>query len=432
MIVGFLNNRYYILFLVAIMLGILSIAPQAYGATINVQMIPGAGSGQSCVAANNCFNPKAVNIAPGDTVTWTNNDSVGHTTTSGTPSGNQTGTVWDSSSLSPGATFSHTFQQNGIFEYFDQVHPWMTGVVTVSAPTFPSPPTGLTATASSSSITLSWNPPQNNGGSPIIKYQIQRGTSPALIPFPYLTQVGNAHTTYTEVGNAPTTYTDNSVIPGTTYYYQVYAFNSAFMSQLSNIANATVLSPSTPCQPGTYSTSGNAPCTLAPAGYYVSGSGATSYTLCQPGYTSSVGSTQCHQPAPPPTNVKATAVSSSSINVSWDASPGSAGYSLFRGTTSGETYTFVANTLTNSFTDTGLSAGTFYYAVQAADPSGTLSGNSAEASATISNQPSLFWIIPVVIVAVGIGAYVVKKIINGKGRIISPYPHLEVTGGIDE
>ena len=86
-----------VLFGVLTLVAILGIAPHAFAATTQIVMSPGAGSGQDCVAANNCFSPNVANISPGDTVTWTNNDKVGHTATSGQPSDNQTGTVWDRS-----------------------------------------------------------------------------------------------------------------------------------------------------------------------------------------------------------------------------------------------------------------------------------------------------------------------------------------------
>jgi hypothetical protein len=72
-----------------------------------------------------------VNIAVGDTVTWANNDKVGHTATSGKPSDNQTGTVWDSSLVKAGGTYSFTFKNAGEYYYFCMVHPWMTGEVVV-------------------------------------------------------------------------------------------------------------------------------------------------------------------------------------------------------------------------------------------------------------------------------------------------------------
>jgi plastocyanin len=119
------------LFGVLTLVAIVTMAPQAFAATTQVQMSKGAGADQSCVAAKNCFDPAVVNIAVGDTVTWTNSDTVSHTTTSGQPSDNTTGTVWDSSLVKPGGTYSFTFQTAGDYKYFCMVHPWMTGEVIV-------------------------------------------------------------------------------------------------------------------------------------------------------------------------------------------------------------------------------------------------------------------------------------------------------------
>jgi len=120
-----------VLFGVLTLVAILGIAPHAFAATTQIVMSPGAGSDQTCVAANNCFSPNVANIAVGDTVTWTNNDKVGHTTTSGQPSDNQTGTVWDSSLVAAGKSYSFTFQTAGDYKYFCMVHPWMTGEIVV-------------------------------------------------------------------------------------------------------------------------------------------------------------------------------------------------------------------------------------------------------------------------------------------------------------
>jgi len=145
-----------VLFGVLTLVAILGIAPHAFAATTQVSMSPGAGSDQSCVAANNCFDPNVVNIAPGDTVTWTNNDKVGHTTTSGQPSDNQTGTVWDSSLVAAGKSYSFTFQNAGDYKYFCMVHPWMTGEIVVggAVPTPSTPATPSTPSMPMGSMTM--------------------------------------------------------------------------------------------------------------------------------------------------------------------------------------------------------------------------------------------------------------------------------------
>ncbi len=55
-----------------------------------------------------------------------------------------------------------------------------------------------------------------------------------------------------------------------------------------------ILSTFTLCAPGSFSATGGSPCMLAPAGSYVSGSGATSATLCPAGsFSSAAGATAC-------------------------------------------------------------------------------------------------------------------------------------------
>ena len=81
-----------------------------------------------------------------------------------------------------------------------------------------------------------------------------------------------------------------------------------------------------------------------------------------------------------PTGLAATAVSSSQINLTWNASTdnvGVTGYDVFR---DGAAITTVG---TNSYSNTGLAAGTTYvYAVRARDAAGNVSALSATASAT--------------------------------------------------
>src|SRR5207249_1683164 len=120
----------------------------------------------------------------------------------------------------------------------------------------PSPPTGLTATAvSSSQINLSWAPPTDNGGSAITGYTIERSTDGRTT---FSTLVSNS-------GNTSTTYSFPTRRSSDLYTYRVSAINSVGMSSPSSTASATTLA-------------------VAPS---------------------------------PPTGLTATAVSSSQINLSW-------------------------------------------------------------------------------------------------------------------
>ncbi len=97
-----------------------------------VTISKGTSSNQDCVTANNCYSPSDLTISKGTTVHWTNNDLSGHTVTSGRPSDSQTGTIFDSSLISAGKSYSFTFEDTGTYDYFCQVHPWMSGQITVN------------------------------------------------------------------------------------------------------------------------------------------------------------------------------------------------------------------------------------------------------------------------------------------------------------
>lgn len=100
-----------------------------------------AGSATHAVAiADFAFAPGTLTIRVGDTVTWTNNDSVVHTATS-------TSGAFDSGDLQPGASYSMTFTAPGTFDYRCTPHPFMTGRIVVepaaaaptAAPAAPTP-----------------------------------------------------------------------------------------------------------------------------------------------------------------------------------------------------------------------------------------------------------------------------------------------------
>lgn len=85
-------------------------------------------------SAEIAFSPQTLSVRVGTTVTWQNTDTVGHTVTSGTSTG-EAGVpdgVFDSGTLEPRQRFEHTFAESGSFPYFCQPHPWMTGQVIVT------------------------------------------------------------------------------------------------------------------------------------------------------------------------------------------------------------------------------------------------------------------------------------------------------------
>jgi len=92
--------------------------------------IPNQASEPSCAESGSCFSPSEVTIGIGDSVTWHNDSTAAHTVTSGNPEDGPDG-VFDSGLFMGGETFSHTFTESGEYQYFCQIHPWMTGTVIV-------------------------------------------------------------------------------------------------------------------------------------------------------------------------------------------------------------------------------------------------------------------------------------------------------------
>ena len=73
---------------------------------------------------NRAFAPDSLTVPVGGTVTWTNSDSVAHTSTSDV-------SQWNSGTVAPGGRFSFTFQTAGTFPYHCAIHPGMIGTVVV-------------------------------------------------------------------------------------------------------------------------------------------------------------------------------------------------------------------------------------------------------------------------------------------------------------
>src|SRR5205807_2214523 len=174
----------------------------------------------------------------------------------------------------------------------------------------PSAPQNLAATGGNAQVTLTWQAPASDGGSPITNYKIYRGGAPTT------------ETLLTTVGNV-LSYTDSAVTNGVTYYYQVSAVNNRGEGRQADEASATPNAPPPP-------------------------------------------------PSPPsaPTNLVATG-GNAQVGLTWQAPASNGGspitnYKIYRGTASGGE-TLVA-TIGNqlSYSDGGLTNGvTYYYKVSA-------------------------------------------------------------------
>lgn len=71
---------------------------------------------------NFLFNPAELSIKKGDTVTWTNQDSMAHKIS---------GNGFQSDALNKGQSFSFTFNTAGTFDYICSIHPSMKGKIIV-------------------------------------------------------------------------------------------------------------------------------------------------------------------------------------------------------------------------------------------------------------------------------------------------------------
>jgi len=130
-----MNKAVCSLFVLFTVFSIIAITPSAFAAHGEGGMsatVENAAGSSTPGCEPDCFIPSTVVITVGGTVTWENTDTAAHTSSSGTPADGPDG-VFDSSLVMAGASFSHTFDSAGTFDYFCMVHPWMTGTVIVEA-----------------------------------------------------------------------------------------------------------------------------------------------------------------------------------------------------------------------------------------------------------------------------------------------------------
>jgi fibronectin type 3 domain-containing protein len=298
-------------------------------------------------------------------------------------------------------------------------------VTASSAVAAPKAPTNLTATPYNYvQISLSWVDASNNESG----FRIERAASSS----------GPWSTTGT-VGANVTSFASTGLTGSTTYYYRVFATSTGGDSPASNIAGATTPAPpvQTPAAPSTLrattvsflqinltwvdnaanETGFKVERATASAGPWTqtgtAGANSTSFSVYglnpsttyyfrvratngsgDSAYSAVASATTPAAPPPsptPPSNVTATAVSSSRINLAWtDTTAYEAGYVVER--TSGQYWTQIASLPANytSYADTGLTASTTYsYRVSSTSASGTLYYGPQVSATTQAAGPAL-------------------------------------------
>ena len=92
-------------------------------------IMPVKAARPDCGPNDECYIPSKMTVKPGETVYWKNQDAAFHSVTSGfydDPDG-----LFDSELLDPEDIFSYKFTEEGIYDYYCTLHPWMKGVILV-------------------------------------------------------------------------------------------------------------------------------------------------------------------------------------------------------------------------------------------------------------------------------------------------------------
>ena len=88
---------------------------------------PATGGGTVAVSMKNIqFSPKSITAKVGQTIKWTNDDSVDHNVTA------TSGGTFKSSNFGQGSSYSTKLTKAGTIQYVCTIHPGMTGMIVVT------------------------------------------------------------------------------------------------------------------------------------------------------------------------------------------------------------------------------------------------------------------------------------------------------------
>jgi len=133
------------------------------------------GAARSVSIQDSAFAPATITLNAGDTLTWTNADSIAHTASS-------TAGVWNSGTLNPGRSFTFTFVGAGTFAYRCEIHPSMTGTVVVRGAATPVPTPVPTPVRTPAPIPTATPPPAASAPVATPQPAIGATATPSLAP----------------------------------------------------------------------------------------------------------------------------------------------------------------------------------------------------------------------------------------------------------
>ena len=87
-------------------------------------------SAPDCGESHSCYTPFAAHVDIGETVIWETRDLFSHTVTSGTPYNGPDG-LFDINLKRGDLPFYYTFEEEGTYDYYCVLHPWMVGKIIV-------------------------------------------------------------------------------------------------------------------------------------------------------------------------------------------------------------------------------------------------------------------------------------------------------------
>jgi plastocyanin len=119
----FFGTLVFLLLVSLVVAGCSSDGSNSYGST-STGPSPVPSSPNTVQMSGMSFSPATLTVSAGTTVTWKNDDTMAHTSTSDTG-------AWDTGNLAPGASKTTTFATAGTFAYHCAYHAGMKGTVVV-------------------------------------------------------------------------------------------------------------------------------------------------------------------------------------------------------------------------------------------------------------------------------------------------------------